>query len=739
MKQFLMGIALVVFTITTATTISAVEVPPLNRFVEPTHFGRVTGSVYDGLTGQPIEKATVIFQNDGLFPDKGPTVGKTDTTGRYACNALIGRKSTKTNALGVLAVLAGGGAGASVGESTFRIDAKRLAVRVTCDNYHSYEGVLESRHSDAKSFSMAMQPILLTPIASQEVSTAAGSWGNAGIVSLSLDKQLAKPREPVTITAKVECPRLRKRGDLRLIMSAPGWKQRELRSTGEDPEMTFSATFDAPRTDKLLSVPITVRVFQSPYDLFSGGEQRSVLLQVSSKEDPSVSARADAYAARAVGENAKAQELLKPLCASSSALLDDYRLLAVVSEDLHDYSTASQSWARALELTPDKDRITIMGPHARALVSDGKPDQVLAAYASLVEKCKPDRRPSQIPLSLMVALGNANLASGNLDAAEKISRDLIKWPGADEDTDTSAFRSSLKQAQAEVAIKSDPTSSAAWAQYGRALLDQRRWEEGVAKLSKSLQMDPNQPAVRSDLDYALLHITQNVEQPEALEERIERARSATVAMDGKKQRKSTDFFTWHTLASLLYEKYRAQTAAGDPTAADTQAECMSALIEALTYGREGKDKQSSYYWTAGGGFSSQTVGMEGFAYAEADCDFAILQALRSLEKNKDNYLAEYELANALFRLGRLNLAKECLTMCLASNPDFCDGICLSAVLEWKTGDAAKAKSALEEVLRRNPRHPTVNLSLSEILMEEGDSVGAATCLANHAKYYGRRQ
>lgn len=739
MKQFLKCIFIVSLIVTLTTALSAVDMPPPNRFVEPTHFGKVTGNIYDALTGQPIEGATVIFRNDGQFPDKGPTVGKTDATGRYACNALIGRKSSKANALGILAALAGAGAAAPIGESTFRIDAKRLAVRITSDNYHSYEGVLESRSSDAESFSMAMQPVLLTPMTSDEVSTAADNWGNAGVISLSIDKQLAKPREPVTLTAKVECPRLRKRGDLRVVMSAPGWKQRDLKLISEQPEMTYSITFDAPRTKELLSVPITVGIFRSPYDLFSGGEQRSVLLQVSPNEEPSVSARADAYAARMAGENAKAQEILRPLCASPSALLADYRLLAVVSEDLHDYPAASSSWARALELTPEKERIVAMGPHARSLVSDGKPDQVLSAYAPVVEKCKPDRRPSQIPLSLMIALGNANLTSGNLDAADKINLELIKWPGADQNSDASSFRSRLRQTQAEAAIKQEPTSPAAWAQFGRALLDQRRWEEGVAKLSKSLEMDPNQPAVRSDLLYALLHITQNNEQPQALDERIQSARSATVAMDAKKQRKSTDFFTWHTLASLLYEKSCRQTAAGDPAASDTRAECMSALIEALTYGREGKDKRSDYCWTAQGGFSSDTVGMEGFAYAEADCDFSILQALRSLEKNNDDYLAKYELANALFRLGRLDLARECLSACRVSKPDYCEGNCLYAVLTWKTGDAAKAKSALEEVLKRNPRHSTANLTLSEVMMEDGDTVGAAACLANHAKYYGRRQ
>ena len=716
--------------------------PKFNKSIEPTDMGRITGYVYDALTGQPVADAVVSVHHKGAFAEEGDTADKTNELGKYECKGLIGRKSESVNALGALSVLLIGASPVKTGSKTYRIDITSMAVRVTRDGYHPFEGIIRCRWRDPESFMLGMQPIVLVPTDKPEVSTSADTWGNAGLVSVGLSKAIVLPKEKVTLIAQVKMPRVKKKVDFKVKCTSSLWKSKDLKPRKESLEsetVQYEMEFEAPKGDRLRVIPIVVSITECPYDLFPGGDTKTVLLQVASTTGGSdVSERNTARKLRDAGDNAGAQEILARLCSGTQANVEDYRALAEVSDSINDYATAASAWGKSVVLTDDKSKMGAMAAHAKSLAQSGQYDTVISQYLPIIEKVKPDKRPREIPLAMMVAIGNSYVASSRFDEADKLSRDLIKWLGADADSDATAFRSSLIEAQSRLSVEQSPASAAAWADYGRALIDQRRWEEAAVKLAKSVELDPSQPAVRSDLSYAMLHVADRTSETATLDEAIASAREATAIPKGKKEQKSRDFFAWHTLGMLLYEKYCIQKTAGDQTAGETMTECWNTLAQGLLCSRQGKDSRSEYHWTLGGGFSTATTGIEGFAYAEADNDFSILQSLRWLAQNPDDYLAHYQLANAFYSLGRSDLAHASVDQCRQLKPDFVDGQYLAALIARAKGDTTIAKSLLDQVVKSNPRHPRANLTYSEILTEEGDAVGAAACLARYASFYGHR-
>lgn len=715
--------------------------PKLNTNIEPTNMGRITGYVYDALTGQPVKDAVVTVRHQGAFAEKGDTVDKTSESGKYECKGLIGRKSESINALGALSAILIGTSPVSTGKKTYRIDITSMPIRVSSEGYHAFEGIVQCRYRNPEGFRLGMQPILLMPTEKSEVSTAADTWGNAGLLSVVLSEPLVQPKKKVTLTAQIKMPSMEKGTDLKVISTCSLWKSRELKRNKDSvatDSVVYRTEFDAPKGDQLRVIPIEVRITECSYDLFPGGEARTVLLQVSPATDDShLQERNTAQKLRGSGDNTGAQEILMRLCSNSQANLEDLRALAEVSDAISDFPTAATAWEKSVALVDDKARMSAMAAHARSLAQSGQYDAVVAQYAPVLEKVKPDKRPREIPLAMMVALGDSYIAMGRLEEADKLSREMIRWSGADAEPDVATFRDSLAEAQSSLAVEESPANPAAWADFGRALINQRRWEEAAVKLAKSLELDPNQPAVRSDLSYAMLHVGDRASETASLDEAIASAREATVILKGKKEQRSKDFFAWHTLGMLLYEKYCGQRSASDEASAETMVECWNALAQGLICSRQGKDSRDDRYWTMAGGFSSTTQSIEGFAYAEADSDFSILQSLRWLNQNPDDYLAHYQLAKSLYDLGRSDLAQAAVDQCGQLKSDFVDGLYLSALIA-RDRDVVKAKALLAEVVKANPRHPKANLTLSEILTEEGDTIGAAECLARHASFYGQR-
>jgi predicted Zn-dependent protease len=352
---------------------------------------------------------------------------------------------------------------------------------------------------------------------------------------------------------------------------------------------------------------------------------------------------------------------------------------------------------------------------------------VLSELAPEVEKVRERDRPKRVPSAVAVAIAAAYLDTGKLTEAEAQHELLSKWPGALTSSEAGEFRRKLRMAQLEKAMRDAPESARTWADYGRALIDQGQWEEAVVKLQTALEKDPSSPAVRRDLQYALMHLQERPAETDADLEAALAAAEKQVGL-GKGETRSKDFYDWHTYAMLLYRKAYLQRQAGDPGEAATLARSREMMVEAIKCGRAGADvRQTS---------DTRSINIEGFAYPEAANDFMILDCLDILADHPEDYLARYTVATALLDMNQTEVAAEALAQCLKLRPDFLEGKYAGARLALQQGDREHCKELLGELLTANPRHPHANRMLAQLYMEEGDMVSSAACLATHAELYG---
>lgn len=729
-----------------------------DKSVEPTHSGKVTGRVYDAETGAPIQGVTVAVQQDGVFADKGETIGKTDEGGTYKCQAELGRVSSNIDVGRLLQSSLIGLLSGSAKKVTKRIDISRLNLRVSGDGYHGYEGVVTCRTVDPESFSVTMEPILLTRSASSDASTSAKGWGTANIVDIVVDRAILQPNTKVNVTLHVKCPPLPKSAKMNVKYGASrnGDKVREfttdsntgnlvlitdsfgsLKMTpGSNPnELTFSGTFTAPK--KAVSEELWAWLDGCPYDIRSGGSSVGTLLQVAttSSEEKAAQIRLDAYKLQRDGQSADALTKLQELSALPEATVDDFQNLALTAETVHDYDAAIAAWRQAIAKTEEKKRLPLQGRLAGALLRAGKPDQVISEGLPELEKIKEKDRPKKVPSALTAAIGMAYVQTGKLEEAKKISTDLAKYPDAIMTPSVAEFRRAFRLAEAEAAVTAQPESAQANADYGRVLMDQGRWEEAMVPLRKAVSLDSSLSAVQWDLNYALVHVSGK--ETGVVENYDEALATAEKQVSPNGKDKSKDFKAWHTLAMLLYRNACVQQTAGDAAAPVTMKRAQDTLVEALKCGRSGKDvfTEGSYYGYFGY-FGSKVVGIAGFAYPEANSDLVILESLKILEKNPNDYLAHFNLAVSLLDVGQSDLAAAELNKCIALKPDYLEAKFAKALIAMKAGSDSEALGLLTEVVSANPRHPQANVMLAKLHTQAGDMASASACLAKHAAFYG---
>ncbi len=746
--------------------------PRRDAAVAATDWGSVVGRVYDAVTGEPIAGARVVAQAGGRFADEGRTVSQTDKLGRYDCRAPLGRVSTKYNVVGALGGAFGlGGLFGPVSTTTRRIDVTQIALRITADDYHPFEGIVRCRASDPNGFYVTMEPVLLAPEDRAEVSTTADGWGGVRILSVSVEPDIVRLRGKIRVKARVKAPAAvaeRARASwlervfgggrptpLGLAMTSPLWRGvRELQVTGrENGVVTFEAEAGIPKSVVSPSAWITVAVARSPLEVASGGASKRVLVQVISGDDERQAAKLRLFAAerQEKDDHPGAVEALRRLCALPGASLDDLLWLAEESERIHDFEGAADALERAEKIIPEKGdpvvvsgrqvkpedaRWEVLSRRARALLSNGEAARVLEEVLPRVEAVPEKERPETVPGELMVAIGEAYLDTGNLAKAEEVGEDLFDWSDAREETGERAFRRRLRLAVGEQGVKENPDSAKAWAEWGRALMDEGRWEEGAAKLRAALKLDPAAAAVRRDLAYALGHVSgEKSRGDEDLDSAIAAAERLVGGRNGIPE--SRDFHDWHTLGILLYRKARAQEAGGDADWRDSMDACREALTRAVKYGRAGASIQEFLAYSPEASYGTREVRIAGFAYPQAASDRVVLESLDSLDENPDDYLAWFALATAFLDLGEPDLAAPALRECRRLRSDFPEADYAEALLAKQRGHADEAAALLRKVLRANPRHPFANLKLAELYAARGDLAKTAGCLAAHAAVYGR--
>jgi tetratricopeptide (TPR) repeat protein len=667
--------------------------------------------------------------------------------GRYRARAGIGRVSQNLDLgrllnTGLLGLALGGAT-----NKTKRIDVSRLTMRVTRDGYQPFEGVVMCRTLDPGAFAVTMEPVLLSESGKPAVSLSAGGWGTVEITAVRVEPAIVQPGEKAMMTVEVASPPVLKLKDFKAAYEYQAGRDTKSGSLKAQPAQAdgktiFTGEVKTTKAAKAYVEELMAVLSEVPYDVKRGGRTEPVLFQIvtSDAEREVAVKRAAAYDLARAGKTAEAAVQFQSICNGPLPLPWDYRMLASLSERTHDTAAATAAWKKIAELAPEKERTAAESGVAEAMVASGQAASVISTWAPQVAAVKAKDRAKKFPAALMVALGEAYLQAGDLNAATGVNQELLSRKDAETAAVAAPFQGKLRLLTAKAAAEAQPANGAARADYGRVLMDQGRWDEAIPELRAAALREPNLPAVRRDLAYAQLHARAAPDAataPVDLDAAIQSAaqETAIIKKNGSAD-KSKDFFAWHALAILLYSKAAAQSAAGDAAAGETLVKSQDALREALRVARTGAAVDQGSYDFFFGYTSARVKAIAGFAYKEADSDFVILESLAALQTHPDDYLAHFNLASAFADLQQPRLAKSESARALALKPGYVEAQYVQALADVQLGETSEAIGLLQAVLKANPNHPRANLTLARLYTEQGDMGAAAACLAAHARVYG---
>jgi len=739
-NPFSQVLAVICITIFVFTVSPAFSKEAKDKTVEPTHAGGVNGRIYDAEAGQPISGAQVVVEQNGVFASEGKTVGSTDSSGLYKCGAELGRVSSNIDVGRLLNVSLIGLLSGGANNVTKRIDITYLNMRVSASGYKTFEGMIPCRSVDTNGFRVYMEPVLLVREGGSQVSTVAPGWGIVQIKDVTVEPEIQHPGEEVKISAYVKCPSLANTEKMTVKCYSRVFGAKELALAGKPDKSTlvYSKKFSMPKKDESKTEAVVLQLEQCPYDVVREKNVRKALIQVvrTPAEKNAAELRLQAFKLYEAGSNAESAAKLKELTALPDARIEDYSDLGTIAMKIHEYQTAALAYKHVVDMTPEKSRIAEMDNYAEALLAGGKFAQVISEIEPAINKFDDKQRKKKVPASLPARVGSAYVGLGKLESAEAVNAQLDGYKDGLSSAAVTEFRSSLRMAHVQAEVNKDPKNAQAWAEYGRLLIDQGRWEEAVGKLRKSISLDSGIPAVKGDLGYALVHIRgDNQASKQSFDDALAAAEAKIQSSTGKE--KTKDFNSWHTLGILLYRKACRQQDSSDAGYIDTLQRAQDTLKEALRCGRAGSDvKSDGNYLGAFGYFGSRVVGVSGFAYPEANSDFVLLEGIKVVSANADNYLAHFNIAAALVDLGQGDLAARSLTKCMALKPDYTEAHFVMGLVYLQQGNDERAKMELLKVKKANPRHPKADLMLAKLYTEDGDMAAASACLANHARYYG---
>jgi hypothetical protein len=251
--------------------------------VEPTTSGQVVGRVYDADTGVPIEGATVVVQQDGVFAERGPTLSRTDALGGYTCKAVLGRVSSNFDIARALLSSPLGMLLGTATNTTKRIDVARLTLRVTAAAYQPLEAPVTARRCDASMFRLEMEPILLVGEGSSGVSTAAEGWGTVRIRTVEVEPSVAKPGDRVKLRAWLTAFGEKPWRTAEVGVVSDLWRGiRKLRSRGAQPDgsVLFEGDYGVGRNAKSRVSVAEFRITKSLLDYMPTRTDAPAIIQV---------------------------------------------------------------------------------------------------------------------------------------------------------------------------------------------------------------------------------------------------------------------------------------------------------------------------------------------------------------------------------------------------------------------------------------------------------------------------
>jgi tetratricopeptide (TPR) repeat protein len=707
--------------------------------VEPTHWGAVCGRVYDAATGSPIQDAVITLETDEGFLDKGRSVGKTDELGGYRAQCILGRVSHNFDIGRALLTSGIGMLFGTANTTTKRIDASRVCMRVSAAGHKAFEGVVIARRADASAFRLDMEPILLVPDGQDGGSVAATGWAAVRIVDARAEPEIAHKGDTVKLIATVRAFGKNPQKNIEISASSRLWKgERRLNLSKEQANndgLEFQLDYKVTGKEKNPAEIVYFRITRSVLDCNPQRASSAALIQIAADatQEQAAKRRIQGLSESQLGKYGNAAEIFKSLAKVPNPSPCDLELLASSADRSSNYDDAADAWQR-MAVIKDVDVATGVAQRARALFLAKKYDEAAAAVQLELHEIKPSQWPRRIAPTAVGYLGLSLLKLNNVDRAVKLNEDLLEWPTSGLNSAVIEFRNGLRLAVVERANAANPNSPGALADYGRALLDLGRYEEAVAKLKQSLDIDPGQTAIRRDLAWAALQMHGQAPSSKDLATAVAEAKVGLNLEKGKQR--SKDFFSWNQYAILLYALADEQRAAGSPDTDATSDEAIQAFREALTLGRVGARTNAGSFDYYHGYTSGGEVAISGFAYPQANSSFLLLQSLKKLRKDPTDYLASFNQAAALLDLGQPSLAERSASRLIAQRPDFTEGLFLYSLIQIRRGEPAKAEESLQRVLAANPLHPRANLVLAELLAKDGDMAASAACLAAHAKSYG---
>lgn len=708
--------------------------------VDPTHWGNVEGRIYDATTGAPIVGATVSGYTEDGFLDKGRSVGKTEALGRYRLQLILGRishnfdvgRALMSSAIGILM--------GTATNTTKRLDVSRVGLQVKANGYKPFEGVVTARYVVAEKFTIYMQPVLLMPDNTDGSSVAATGWNAIRIVQVSASPDIAQKGQTVTVSATLKLFTKEVSKNTEVCAFSSLWKgSKKLKRVAEpndQGEVTFSTEYKVSGKEKQSANRVLFAVTKSDLDFDRENSIRNAVIQITrTKEDEDAAKiRLSVISAMREEHYDEALSICSTLAQDNQAQDFDVKLYADLASRQGKYEETISPLNR-LWLSSPRD-LVLLESYAESLDRAKKDSDLIATLSTIIKGVKSKDLKKKATSGTLAYLGNAYVRTGDLESAAKLNEALLDVENSGLDESVIGFRGKLRLAQVERDHKADPSSVAALADYGRALLDLGRIDEAIPKLSDAVQLDSGRIDYQKDLAWAVLQMHGKDKAPEVDLQKAADSALSKLNVGDKKQR-SKDFSSWNQYGILLFALADQQESAGDPKAAETFEKSIEALREALSLGRVGAKVNPGVFGGYQYGYwSGREVNISGFAYPQANSTFLLLDALKRLKKSKDDRIALFNASTALFDLGQTKLSKAYLERFTKLDPQFADGGFLQALIAHRQGDDETAIQLLSSVIAIAPNHPRANLVMADILVESGDMPSSSASLAAHAKYYG---
>lgn len=709
--------------------------------------GFVVGYVFDAETGEPVEGARVVAENNGTFPEKGDSCGATDKMGRYQVKANIGevKKTTKVSAKSFLGtILTGGLIPTQVSEihrTTIELPLANVSVQAT--GYKRFEEPVRVSFPALESFTVYMDPIVLTRTAGPEVSFTGPMGGWERVLEFTASPTVVAPKDRMEFTARLRIPRDRRVRYVLWLKAPAGLLDKEateLKSqsgSGQEKqgELTFAARRDLSGKFKGDHGEVTLTATRDVDPLpLAGLEPITILVIKDQSQRAAAQACEQALKLLAQGQLEAAAEKSAEATAGGTTYGYAYEVQGDILQRLNKNDQAADAYKRLADLQPD-DLENALPKYALALAAAGKANEAVLALKEAERRAQPkDRKKKpELPAAFHAAMARCLLAAGDLAGAEERLKDAGVLPAE--------VQRQFSLERANQALKRAPNDPDAHLALGRALADQDRWDEALQEFRTAVALSPNSAWTHTDLGEALMKMgadpqqaasefeaalkldPQNVEAKIALGDALRRLRKydeAAACYQTAAQLQPSNWAArhWDALMKFAY---------------GNRDEAAKEMLEVVKLARPKGKHQVAESWGQYSRTRTSHIFQHGFDYPEAVYHCIILDGLETERngKSQGRALAGLMIGSALVDAGLPEKGDEYLSQALTDPTLGTQARYYHALACQALGKTQEAEQALQQVVTENTRHPTAYKALAEIASQAGDLERAQQFMTKH--------